>query len=131
MNIVQRILGGVSVGGLLNKGSTFVSGSVVTGITALAGGGQTGATLLTGQINSVDTVATAADSVALPAPSYVGQEIRVLNNSANSMQVFGSGTDKINGVATGTGVAQAGGKFAIYQALSVGTAANWYRNLSA
>lgn len=131
MNIEKRFIGGVSVGGLLSKGATFVPGSTVTAIAALAGGGQSGATPLTGHFNSVDTVATAADSVALPAPTFVGQEICVLNSTATSMQVFGSGTDKINGIATGTGVAQAAGKLAIYKAASIGTAANWYRLLSA
>lgn len=131
MNIMQRFLGGISAGGFLNKGATFVPGSVATGVAALAGGGQTGATLLTGAINSVDTVATAADSVALPPPSYPGQTIIVINTTANSTQVFGSGTDTISGAATGTGVAQAGGKTAIYVAKTVGTAAAWFRVLSA
>jgi hypothetical protein len=131
MNIVQRILGGVSVGGLLNKGSTFVPGSVVTGITAHAGGGQGSAVVLTGELNSVDTVGTAADSVALPPPSFPGQHVTVVNSTATSMQVFGSGTDTINGVATATGVAQAAGKTAVYRAVSIGTAAAWFRNLSA
>lgn len=132
MNIMQRFLGGVSFGAFRNVGAVFAPGSVVTGLTAHAGGGQASALLLTGQTNSVDTVATAADSVKLPPPQFVGQQINVLNNAgANSMQVFGSGTDTINGVATGTGVAQAAGKSAIYQAYSIGTAAKWFRNLSA
>lgn len=116
---------------------------VVTGITALAGGGQSGATLLafgssggSGQCGAfrVDTVATAADSVRLPPTDGspfsvpVGTEIAVVNNGANSMQVFGSGTDTINGVATGTGVAQAAGKSAIYKLYAAGA---WFRLLSA
>lgn len=132
MNIMQRFLGGVSFGAFRNVGAVFAPGSVVIGLTAHAAGGQASALLLTGQSNSVDTVATAADSVKLPPPQFVGQQINVLNNAAsNSMQVFGSGTDTINGVATATGVAQAAGKHAIYQAYSVGTAAKWFRNLSA
>lgn len=105
--------------------------NIVAGITAHAGGGQASAVALAGLVNSVDTVATAADSVALPAPTVKGQAVVVLNNTANSMQVFGSGTDTINGVATATGVAQAAGKSAVYIALSTGTAANWLRLLSA
>jgi hypothetical protein len=132
MGLMSRILGTISVGGFINKGNIFVPGSTATGLTAHAGGGQSSALLLTAQYNRVDTVATAADSVKLPAPSYVGQEVEVMNNAAtNSMQVFGSGTDTINGVATGTGVAQAAGKFAMYKASSVGTAAAWHRILSA
>lgn len=132
MNIMQRFLGGVSFGSFRNTGALFSPGSVVSGLVAHAGGGQANALVLTGQFNSVDTVATAADSVKLPAPSFPGQEIQVLNNAAlNSMQVFGSGTDTINGVATGTGVAQAAGTLAIYKAMTTGTAAKWFRLLSA
>lgn len=106
--------------------------SVTTGITAHAGGGQANALALTALYNQIDTVGSAADSVKLPAPSFVGQLIIVNNNAAaNSMQVFGAGTDTINGVATGTGVAQAAGKIAIYIASTVGTAATWFRLLSA
>lgn len=122
----------VTANNLENSGAIFVPGSVVTGITAHAGGGQANATLLTGEFNRVDTVATAANSVKLPAPSVVGQVVAVVNNAAsNSMQVFGSGTDTINGVATGTGVAQAAGKMGYYQAATTGTAAAWFRILSA
>jgi hypothetical protein len=136
MNIEKRFLGGVSFGGIFtalfrNTGAIFVPGSVVTGIVAHAGGGQGSATPLTGQFNSVDTVATAADSVALPVATYVGQEVEVVNNTATSMQVFGAGTDTINGVATGTGVPQAAGKMAVYKAATVGAAAAWFRHLSA
>lgn len=105
--------------------------SVATGITAYAGGGQTNATLLAAGLNEVSTVATAADSVKLPVP-VAGLEITVINaHASNSMQVFGSGTDTINGVATATGVAQAAGKTAVYRALTAGTAAKWFRVLSA
>lgn len=135
--LLSRVMGAMSIASLsvakfVNSGAIIVPGSVKTGITAFAGGGQTNAVTLTAQSNSVDTVATAADSVKLPAPSYVGQVVHVLNNAAsNSMQVYGSGTDTINGVATATGVAQAAGKHAIYQAYTIGTAAKWFRNLSA
>jgi len=132
VNILQRFLGGILVGGIVSKGNIFVPGSTTTGITAYATGGQTNAVLLSAQFNRVDTVGSANDSVKLPVPSFIGQEVEVMNNAAsNSMQVFGSGTDTINGVATGTGVAQAAGKFAMYKAASVGTVAAWHRLLSA
>lgn len=135
--ILSRVLGAVSFANLtcgkfVNTGAIFVPGSSATGLTAHAGGGQASALLLTAQFNRIDTVGTAADSVKLPAPTYVGQEVEVMNNAAaNSMQVFGSGTDTINGAATGTGVAQAAGKFATYKATSIGTAAAWVQLLSA
>lgn len=143
MNVQQRIDGGLAAHSLIAgastvtgnedlQGAVFALDDVVTGITAHAGGGQASAVALTGLVNSVDTVATAADSVKLPAPTIKGQAVVVINNAAtNSMQVFGSGTDTINGVATGTGVAQAAGKTAIYIAMGVGTAINWFRLLSA
>lgn len=107
---------------------TYVKASAATGITAYAGGGQTNATQLAAQINHVTTVATAADSVKLPA-SAVGMTVVVINGAAsNSMQVFGAGTDTINDVATATGVAQAAGKTATYHCPVAG---KWYRNLSA
>lgn len=111
--------------------ATLVSAATATGVTAFAGGGQSSATEITTPVASVDTVATAADSVKLPAPTYAGQMVFLVNTSANSMQVFGSGTDTINAVATGTGVAQAAGKSALYVATTTGTAAKWFRLLSA
>lgn len=110
---------------------THFSGPIVQGadtaITAYAGGGQTSATPLTKAVNYVATVATAADSVKLPTWE-AGLAIDVINGSANSMQVFGAGTDTINDVATATGVAQAAGKAARYIA---GPSGKWYRLLSA
>lgn len=110
-----------------------------TGITALAGGGQTNATLLTAQFNKVATVASGNDSVKLPQISAVpntlgavGSSVIVRNAAANSLQVFGSGTDTINDVATATGVAVGAGKTAIFICHSWnGTVGNWYMVLSA
>lgn len=95
------------------------------GFVALASGGQTGATQLFGTIARVSTVANAADSVMLPASN--GQPIVVINGDTNSMQVFGQAGDTINGVATGTGVAQAAGKTALYVSPAPGV---WFRLLS-
>lgn len=100
----------------------FFVGTAANGLTAHAGGGQTNALLLTADvINNVTTVATTADSVKLP-PSNVGESVTIANNGANSMQVFGSGTDTINSVATGTGVSQAAGTTVTYR---VNVAGNW------
>lgn len=119
-----RLLGGETV----NKGIAEPQWSTYSGVVALASGGQTGATPLLGSINSVDTVANANDSVALPAATGLGRPIVVINSTTTSMQVFGAGTDTINGIATGTGVAQAGGKTAVYYSAVAGA---WYRDLSA
>ena len=79
--------------------------SFTAGLTAFATGGQASAVLLPSMINRVATVATQGDSVKLP-PSAVGLAIMVINRGANAMQVFGSGTDTINGIATATGISQ-------------------------
>lgn len=98
----------------LIKGAEMVW-SRTNSITAFAGGGQTNATALTSRINRVTTVATAADSVKLPATTGgLGLWCIVINSGANSLQAFGAGTDTINGVATATGVAIAAGKVGVY-----------------
>ena len=91
-------------------------------ITAHAGGGQGSATALTKEINRITTVATAGDSVALPT-SAPGLDIVVINTGANAMQVFGAGTDTINGVATATGVSQMPNSVVLY---SCATAGAWF-----
>ena len=113
--------------------------SVTDNITAFATGGQTGATALTTEINRITTVATSGDSVKLPpttqvpssGPGYVagavvpgpGATIFVINHGANPMQVFGSGTDTINDVATATGVSQMANSVVLYTCTSSG---KWY-----
>lgn len=100
-------------------------------IAAHAGGGQTSATALTTTINVVSDVASAADSVKLPLAA-AGAKVYVVNaHASNSMQVFGDGTDTINGVATATGVAQAAGKSATYVCVKSAPAGKWFRVLSA
>ena len=105
----------VSLTGLLYE-------SVTDNLTAHAGGGQASALALTSELNRVTTVATANDSVALPA-SAAGLSIVVVNSGANPMQVFGAGTDTINNVATATGVSQMPGSLVLYVCHTAGT---WY-----
>lgn len=88
-------------------------------LTAHAGGGQSAALSLPGEMNRVTTVATAGDSVALPA-SASGLTIIVENAGANPMQVYGSGTDTVNGVATATGVSQMPNSVVIYTCYTAG-----------
>ncbi|HWS94165.1 MAG TPA: hypothetical protein VN306_17260 [Mycobacterium sp.] len=95
--------------------------STQTGVTAHATGGQANATQLTASQVQVSTVASLNDSVKLP-PSQAGLQITIVNNGANSMQVFGTGSDTINGVAAGTGVAQAAAAVTIYYCFVAG---NW------
>lgn len=86
-------------------------------ITAKASGTQATAYQLSAQLNTIDTCATAADSVALPkvgpwaigtaVPGGAGFLCFIWNNGAQSCQVYGgtNAKDTINDVATATGVA--------------------------
>lgn len=114
-------------GGMMSKfnhlgllGLLFESG--VDNLTAHAGGGQAGALALTAELNRIATVATAGDSVSLPA-SAAGLTILVTNHGNNPMQVYGAGTDTIDDVATATGVSQMANSTCIY---SCYTAGSWY-----
>jgi hypothetical protein len=95
--------------------------TVVSGIIAHPGGGQALATLLPAEFNNVTIVAAAGNSVLLP-PSFLGAQVIVANSGVNPMQVFGTGTDTINGVAAATGVSQAAGTVVVYR---VAVAGNW------
>lgn len=80
--------------------------STTDAIVARAGGGQGLATPLTSKFNRVATVATAADSVLLPA-ALAGLAIRVRNDGANAMNVFPqSNGDIINALAVNTAFSQ-------------------------
>jgi hypothetical protein len=91
-------------------------------IVAFAGGGQTSATQITGQTAEVTTAANPGDSVKLP-PSAPGLEILLINHGANAVQVYGFGTDTIDGVATATGVSQMTFSLVIYSCPVLG---QWY-----
>jgi hypothetical protein len=92
---------------LLNAGFTLPSniGGINGGVVAFSGGGKASAVQLLAGINQIATAAAAGDSVKLPAAAP-GTYVTVINDGANPVQVFGSGTDTINGVPTGTGISQ-------------------------
>jgi hypothetical protein len=113
-----------------SQNATFagqIMGPVQNNITAHAGGGQASATQLTAMENNVTTVATAADSVKLPA-SVAGMCITVVNSGTNALQLFGSGSDTINGVASGTGVSLPAGKTGLYSCPAAGKWFGGYLN---
>lgn len=82
---------------------------VASTIVARAGGGKANATPTTSGNVLVSTVATAADSILLPAPK-AGDIMWVRNAGANACQAFAAGTATIDGAATGTGVSLTAGK---------------------
>jgi hypothetical protein len=101
-------------------------------VTAHSGGTKALALPITASFTEVSVVAAGGDSVILPK-GYAGLEIILANSGASSMQVFGAGTDTINAVATGTGVAQANATTALYKCVEVTAAGvgRWFRILSA
>lgn len=130
-NEVTTLLNALAGGGTIGTAGagTAIAGylerSLTTGITAFAGGGQTNATALVKDFNRVTTVATAADSVRLPV-SVAGMENVVVNDAAVAMQVFGAGTETIDGIATATGISQAAGSTVVYRCFVAG---NWIATL--
>jgi hypothetical protein len=89
-------------------------------VVAKAGGGQSGATQITGQTVRVSTVATANDSVQLMG-AIPGLEVMLINDGANPVQVFGNGTDTIDGQAAATGVSQMQNSLVIYTCAVAGS----------
>jgi hypothetical protein len=92
-------------------------GAIQDGITALAGSGRTGAPVLVNGWNRIATVATAADSVQLPAAA-AGMEIALVNDGAHAAQVFANGSDTIDGFAGATGVPLTNAKRAVFYCLT-------------
>lgn len=116
--VLTNVLPGVGLP--IQSSQAAILESVSDALTAHAGGTQAAALALTSKFNVVSTVATAGDSVKLP-PAVVGLTVIVVNaDSADSMQVFGAGTDTINGVATATGVSQAAGTLVVYRCNAAG-----------
>ena len=122
---VKQATGATQTAGILS-----LSG-IEAGLTAHAGGTQAAALALstTKPLHQLATVGTAADSVALPLATG-GGALHVISNGAakNSAQVYGSGTDTINGVASATGAALDTGKSAVFVDYAAG---KWFMILSA
>jgi hypothetical protein len=100
------------------------SEDVTTGLTANVAGTQGAATQLSNGINNVTTVATAGNSVKLPAAT-AGKVVTVINSTTTAMQVFGTSPDTINSIATATGVSQLGKTVQYYTCVVAG---NWIRS---
>ena len=108
--------------GLNNLTMTGLLGeSANDAVTANATQTQAAATALTKEINRVSVNATAGNGVRLPA-SAAGLTIVVNNDTVLPVQVYGAGTDTINGVATAVGVLQMQKSVVLYACTAVG---NW------
>ena len=116
------------MGSFQQNAGEFMYKTATAGITAHAGGGQANAVPLTSAMNRVSTVASAGDSVLLPA-SAVGLQITATNAAAlNSMNVFPATGDAINALGANAAFAVAAGKTAIF---SCSLAGQWDSVLSA
>lgn len=91
-------------GQLLNNLFNLLVGSVEDSITATAGGTKAAAYKLSATISRISVAASSGDSVLLPTPAYVGQILQVINDGASPIDIYGSNSDTIDGVATATGV---------------------------
>lgn len=119
-NVAQLLTNQQGAGISISLGPTeLLYESSTDNITAYASGGQTSATPLVSEMNRVTTAASAGASVLLPV-SAAGLTIIIENAGANPIQVFGNGTDTINGVAYATGVSQMPQSVAIYTCYTAG-----------
>lgn len=106
-------------GDTLNKLFGYPVYSSEDGITAATTQTQAAAYALTAQLSRIATVANSGDGVLLPK-AEVGKSILVNNAGANTMKVFGSGSDTINGTAGATGVSQLAGVAFVYTCTTAG-----------
>ena len=108
--------------------SVYNGPQAASGITAGTTRTQAGATALTADYSRIDTSTAPAagtilgDGVLLPA-STAGLSVAVVNNTAYMVQMYGNGSDTINGVAGVTGVALPPGDVAF---LVCAVAGAWY-----
>lgn len=90
---------GVTNSDWVEDGGGATAPTATDSLTAHAGGGQGSALALTTDINRVTTVATAGDSVKLPAAT-VGKTVIIIHDGAKSMDVFPASGEVINSLAT-------------------------------
>jgi hypothetical protein len=93
--------------------------SVASGLTASKTHTQSGAFKINAMLNTFSTVANANDAAVLP-PSFPGMSIAVINSDGNSMQVYATGSDTIQGIAGSTGVSQMANSTVFYQCTAAG-----------
>jgi hypothetical protein len=112
----------------LDPFNAVTRGLVTDGVTAKAGGGQAG-TLITTHITKVTTVASAGDSLLLPAGSP-GIEAEVLNGTGTSLNVFPQVGGLIDNGSPNAAVAIPGNKMRVFRCASANPD-KWHSNLTA
>lgn len=97
---------------------TYVGQSAATGLTA-SGTDRTGALQLAKAVNVLGTVASGT-GVILPAIPAVGAQVIVSNQGANTVAIYGNGSNTIDGTAGATGITMA----ATHRAMFIATSAS-------
>jgi len=99
VNSRQALQDGIWLRGIANGQNR----SFVSGITAHAGGTKAAAFQLPAAVSFIEvgTVASVADSVLAPQAA-AGSEFCIYNAGANSLDIYGRGTDTINAASTAT-----------------------------
>jgi hypothetical protein len=115
--VTLDVTGAVTASTAVTAG-TFLVTSVGDALTA-AGTTRADALALTAQINNVTTAASGT-GVILPA-AVVGQIVIIENAGANLIQVYGAGSDTIDGVAATTGVPLTNAKRCMYICVAAAT----------
>lgn len=99
----------------------YLRGSNANALTAFAGGGQGSALQLARQINRITTVASAGDSVKLPA-ALAGMQVTVINAAAaNAMDCFPLSGEVINALPADTALSIVANKTVIFLCAVNGT----------
>jgi hypothetical protein len=131
-----RVVGGVGVGGNLNIGGSLAVLGNVSGDTVLAnlvtqsvgtgisgyGLTQASAIPLVKQLNVITLSNAGANGVSLPTP-LVGTSIKVVNTSANDLNVFPAAGGTINGLSANTAFVMAANSRVEFSAAST---TQWY-----
>lgn len=115
ITIPKRVLAATTFGGLVDLSTT-------AGITASTTQTQ-GQGALTATVNEISTCANANDTVTLPS-AVAGRMVIVINNGAQTAQVFPASGDSIDEAAADASKTQAAGANFIYIAQN---ATNWNR----
>lgn len=102
--LTYQLVGGITNSNWVQVPNSFTLSSNLirssqSGITAFATGGQASAFQITKDISRITTVATANDSVKLPV-AVAGLEIVVINDGANSLDIFPATGESIDALTT-------------------------------
>lgn len=122
-NLASAVTGETGSGAVVfGTSPTIATGTIgfsTSNALTAVGSARSDALALTSLINNV-TTAAASTGVILPA-GVIGQAVFVFNAGANTIQVYGAGSDTIDTVAGSTGVPLTNAKRAVYICVAANT----------